>query len=52
MTDLFLEKRGVDDIELYKRVCTELPQRRYDAYVALAAEMRESARTLDPDIVL
>jgi len=24
MTDLFLEKRGVDDIELYKRVCTEL----------------------------
>lgn len=29
-----------------------ISQRRYDAYVALAAEMRESARTLDPDIVL
>lgn len=30
----------------------QISQRRYDAYVALAAEMRESARTLDPDIVL
>lgn len=29
-----------------------ISRRRYDAYVALAAEMRESARTLDPDIVL
>ena len=30
----------------------QISRRRYDAYVALAAEMRESARTLDPDIVL
>ncbi len=30
----------------------QISKRRYEAYVALAAEMRESARTLDPDIVL
>ena len=30
----------------------QISRRRYDAYVALAAEMRKSARTLDPDIVL
>lgn len=29
-----------------------ISKRRYDAYVALAAEMRESARSLDPDVVI
>ena len=30
----------------------EYSQVRFDAYVALAAEMRESATSLDPDVVL
>lgn len=38
--------------EVQARFGTDGPSRRLDVYLSLAAEMRESAATLDPDIVL